>query len=104
MLDKPGCVWNRALDDDAERLGSLTAQAAAVRVPWLLVHGDADELVPLQDSLDARAAAGGQPDLVVLPGVDHRFTDAIPAMTSDVVTWLQGRVRQSVGPVSSRRG
>ena len=91
MLDKPGCVWNRTLQQDAERIGSITTQAAAVRVPWLLVHGDADELVPLQDSLDARAAAGGRPDLVVLPGVDHRFTDAIPAMTTSVAPWLQGQ-------------
>ncbi len=89
MLDKPGCVWNRALEADAEQLGSLVAQAAAVQVPWLLVHGDADELVPVQDSIDAHAAAGGRPDLVVLPGVDHRFTGAIPPMTSVVVDWLR---------------
>lgn len=90
MLDKPGCVWNRTLEADAARLGSLEAQAAAVGVPWLLVHGDADELVPLQDALDARAAAGGRPDLVVLPGIDHRFTGAVDAMSSAVVRWLQG--------------
>lgn len=89
MLDKPGCVWNRTLEGDAARLVSLTTQAAAVTVPWLLVHGDADELVPLQDAIDARAAAGGRPDLVVLPRVDHRFTDAIATMTSAVVPWLQ---------------
>jgi uncharacterized protein len=58
-------------------------------VPWLLVHGDADELVPLADSEDARAAADGRPELVVLPGVDHRFTGAVPAMTAAVVTWLE---------------
>lgn len=91
MLDKPGCVWNTTLAADAARLGSLHAQAAAVRVPWLLVHGDADELVPLQDSLDARAAAADRPELVVLPGVDHRFTDAIPAMSSAVVNFLTSR-------------
>ena len=88
MLDKPGCVWNTTLADDARRLGSLHAQAARVRVPWLLVHGDADELVPLQDSLDARAAADGRPDLVVLPGIDHRFAGAIPSMSSAVVDFL----------------
>ena len=92
MLDKPGCVWNRALEADARRLGSLHAQAASVTVPWLLVHGDEDELVPLQDSLDARDAAGGRPDLVVLPGIDHRFTGAIPAMSRAVVNWLAPRL------------
>ncbi len=93
MLDKPGCVWNRTLADDALRIGSLRTQAARVRVPWLLVHGDADELVPLRDSLDAQQAAGADVDLVVLPGVDHRFTDAVPAMTAAVVSWLEPRLQ-----------
>lgn len=88
MLDKPGCVWNQTLADDARRLGSLHAQAAAIEVPWLLVHGDADELVPLQDSIDAQAAAGGRPELVTLPGIDHRFTGAVPAMCDTVIAWL----------------
>jgi uncharacterized protein len=89
MLDKPGCPWNTTLAEDAARIGSLTEQASRIEVPWLLVHGDADELVPLADSEDARAAAGGCPDLVVLPGVDHRFTGAVPAMTAAVVQWLE---------------
>ena len=92
MLDKPGCIWNLSLEADARRLGSLHAQAALVHVPWLLVHGDDDELVPLQDAIDARAAAGGRPDLDVLPGVDHRFTGAIPAMSMAVVEWLVPRL------------
>lgn len=91
MLDKPGCVWNMTLAADAARLGSLQRQASQVNIPWLLVHGDADELVPLQDSLDARAAAGDRPELIVLPGVDHRFTGAIPAMSSAVVNFLASR-------------
>jgi pimeloyl-ACP methyl ester carboxylesterase len=92
MLDKPGCVWNRTLADDAARIGSLHVQAAAVRVPWLLVHGEADELVPFQDAIDARAAAGGRPDLVALPGIDHRFTGAIPQVCAAVVPWLTTRM------------
>lgn len=76
MLDKPGCPWNRALAADAARLGALTAEATAVRVSWLLVHGDADELVPLQDSEDARVAAGGRPDLV---GCPEMFRHIVPS-------------------------
>lgn len=88
MLDKPGCVWNAPLEADAARIGSLVTEAAAIRVPWLLVHGDADELVPLDDSIDARDAAGGDATLVVLPGADHRFTGAVETMSSAVVDWL----------------
>jgi alpha/beta superfamily hydrolase len=90
MLGKTECPWSPALAKDAARIGSVTAQAARIRVPWLLVHGDADELVPYQDALDARAAAGERPHLVTLPGVDHRFTGAVPQMVDAVVPWLCG--------------
>lgn len=93
MNGRPECPWSRTLEDDARRIGSVLPQAARVPVPWLLVHGDADDLVPLQDSLDARAAAGGRPDLVVLPGVDHRFTGAIPAMVDAVVPWIRHHLK-----------
>jgi uncharacterized protein len=93
MLAKPECPWSPALADDAARIGSVTEQAAAIHVPWLLVHGDADELVPYQDALDARAAACGRPELVTLPGVDHRFTGAIPQVVDAVVPWLRERLQ-----------
>jgi fermentation-respiration switch protein FrsA (DUF1100 family) len=67
-------------------------------VPWLLVHGDADEMVPLEDAKDARdvnlAKHAKYPkhpnaiELVELVGVDHRFTGAIPQMVAAVVPWV----------------
>lgn len=88
MSGRPECPWSRTLEEDARRIGSVLPQAARIAIPWLLVHGDADDLVPLQDSLDARAAAGGRPELVTLPGVDHRFTGAIEAMVEAAVPWF----------------
>ena len=79
MLDKPECPWSPKLAEDAARIGSVTAAAARIRVPWLLVHGEADELVPCQDALDARQAAGGRPELVTFPGIDHRLQRRAPA-------------------------
>jgi alpha-beta hydrolase superfamily lysophospholipase len=87
MLEKPECPWSPALLEDARRIDSVAPQAAAIDVPWLLVHGDGDELVPYQDSLDAVRAAGGRPTLVTLPGIDHRFTGAIPQVIDAVVPW-----------------
>lgn len=90
MLEKPECPWSLALLDDARRVDTVLPQAARITVPWLLVHGDADELVPYQDSIDAVAAAGGRPTLVTMPGIDHRFTGAVPQMVGEVVRWLTG--------------
>ena len=77
----------------ADRL--LDRGGAGIRIPWLLVHGTADELVPLQDSVDARAAAFGRPELVTLEGADHRFTGAHPALVEAVVPWAS---RQLAAP------
>jgi pimeloyl-ACP methyl ester carboxylesterase len=88
MLGKPGCPWNRNLEDDARRIGSLTSVAAGIDIPWLLVHGAADELVPLQDSVDAGAAAEGRPELVTLEGADHPFSGLHEALVQAVVPWL----------------
>ena len=88
MLEKPACPWNRNLEEDARRIGSLTDVARGIRIPWLLVHGTADELVPLQDSVDARAAASGRPELITIEGADHRFTGAHTALAQAVVPWI----------------
>jgi pimeloyl-ACP methyl ester carboxylesterase len=92
VLGNPDCPWSPAMLEAAARTASVTEQAATIRIPWLIVHGDADEIVPYQDSLDAHAAAGGRPDLVTLPGVDHRFTGAIPQMVGPVVGWIRHRL------------
>jgi uncharacterized protein len=110
MLGKAGCPWNPALSDDAEQIGSLDAAARIVRVPWLLVHGTADEMVPLADASDAHEAflAGCAQlpvkegarllknwKLVEIAGADHRFSGAIPSLVAAVVPWL------AAGPFSA---
>ena len=57
-------------------------------MPWLLVHGDQDELVPLTDAEAVRVATGGRAQLVVLPGADHRCRGHAAAMVAAVVPWL----------------
>ena len=59
----------------------------------LLIHGDADELVPYGNSVDARAALvekGGTAELVTVPGAGHEITGP---PTDDMVTktarWLR---------------
>jgi alpha/beta superfamily hydrolase len=93
MLGKAACPWSRTLADDAARIGSLQAAAARVRVPWLLVHGDADEMVPLEDATDAIGGArANRPELVTLADADHRFGGAIPPMIAAVVPWLVSKL------------
>ena len=59
--------------EDARRQDVLDA-ARGLSVPLLVLHGEADEVVPVEDAYAIHANAGGPKALQVLPGVDHRFT------------------------------
>ena len=60
--------------------------------PTLLIHGDADGLVPVSNSHDLHAALqeqGGESKAIILPGAGHGFrgADAELAMTA-LVDWF----------------
>jgi acetyl esterase/lipase len=66
---------------DARRVLSPVHHARAGAPPFLLVHGDADGLVPRSQSdqlLEALAAAGVPADLLIVEGGDHVFLGADP--------------------------
>jgi pimeloyl-ACP methyl ester carboxylesterase len=89
MLDKPQCPYGQALEADLVGLGSLAERAVEVAVPWLVVHGSADDVVPLQHSLDLHAAAPQRSSLVVLEGADHSFDgDGLGRMIDSAAPWL----------------
>lgn len=49
----------------------LVEQISRVRVPTTVVYGDADSIVPPEQSRAVAAAAGGPVTTVVVPGADH---------------------------------
>ena len=93
MLDKPHCPYSFALRDDLIQLDTIVSRARNIHVPWLLVHGTADDIVPFTHSRDVLAVAGWNAQLVVLDDVDHSFTgDGLPQMLETVVPWLVERL------------
>ncbi len=90
MWDKPECPLSQAFLDDMAAIGSVESLAEQVRVPWLLVHGTADTVVPFEESERVLERAGGPAELLRLEGVDHVFSDgAAEAMAAGVVGWLR---------------
>lgn len=89
MLDKPHCPLGEALRNDLETIGTTAERAREVRVPWLVVHGTLDDVVPAQHSIDLHEAAPAQSELVLLEGVDHSFSgNGLEQMLESVVPWL----------------
>lgn len=91
MLEKSQCPYGPALLEDMRRLDSLAAGASGVRVPWLILHGSDDDVVPPQHSIDLHRGAPSHATFELLEGVDHSFSGAgIEQMSERVVSWLRG--------------
>ncbi len=64
--------------------------AAQIAVPWLIIHGSADEVVPAEDARDLFVRAQGRKELKLISGADHRFTrqDHLEEVIGDVKGWF----------------
>lgn len=92
MWDKPECPLSTTFMEDMQAIGSTLPSVAKVTVPWLLVHGTEDTVVPVQEAQAAAAAAPDpeQVELVEFEGADHLFSGADEArMALAVTAWLQ---------------
>lgn len=69
-------TFGRAFLDDIQRQDIYEQIAPQIRVPTLIVHGDADEVVPLSQSQELKKHLVLS-DLIVLPGADHRFSRSV---------------------------
>jgi len=69
--------------------------AGAVRAPWLIVHGTADQTVPWGDGRDLHhAARAGEPELFLVDGAGHGFGAGHPWAGSNAA--LEQVVRRTV--------
>ena len=88
MFDKPGLVLPAAYMADLRAIETVLDDTSRVAVPWLLVHGTADDVVPIQHSHDAYSHATCPKQLIELPGANHIFEpDQLDAMVTAVTDW-----------------
>lgn len=77
--------------DDLKLIDNTLDAAEAVSQSWLLIHGDADDLVPVQDGLDAFAAATCEKQWLEISGAGHSFDESsYPQLVEAVDEWLRG--------------
>lgn len=89
MWEEPEHPLSQAFLNDMREIGDVLAAAAEIRQPWLLVHGSDDDLVPVQDGLDALAAAPGPKRWLEIPGTGHSFDESTyPAVVAAAAAWL----------------
>ncbi len=95
MWEDPSCPLSTIFASDMQNIGSVAPKAVGISVPWLLVHGTADDVVPIEDSLEIFELAKEPKALVQIPGADHVFSgDALPRMSEAVIAWLGDTLRR----------
>lgn len=91
-----GCMWedgnfplSERFVDDLTHIGDTISAAEAVTQPWLLVHGDADDLVPVRDGRDAYEAAICEKEWLEIVAGGHSFDESsYPQIISAMDRWL----------------
>lgn len=95
MWDEPDCPLSKAYMDDLAAIDSVVQHVSDITVPWLLVHGLEDDVVPIQDSRDILRHANEGTELVQLMNADHVFSEqSLLHMTADVVKWLDRHLNE----------
>jgi alpha/beta superfamily hydrolase len=90
MWDDPNCPLSQAFVDDAAQINSVVGLAQRIHVPWLLVHGTEDDVVPITESREIFAQANQPKALVEIRGANHVFTGPHnEKMVSEVSSWVK---------------
>jgi putative redox protein len=85
---------NRTLLDDMRALDILGA-AQRIRCPVLVIHGDADRTVPVDQAYRLYGALETEKELLILRGADHRLSD--PEHMAAAVDAAQNWIRRCAG-------
>lgn len=90
MWEDEDCPLSSTFVDDLHTIGSVLEKGSAVVVPWLLVHGTEDDVVPIEESREIFEKANEPKKLVEIPGANHVFADAgLAPMVGAVLDWLK---------------
>lgn len=93
MWDEKSCPLSSAYVNDLTSIDSVLSLGSQIQVPWLLVHGSEDDVVPIEESREIHSqasASNANSELVELSGSNHVFADeAQAAMINAVIAWME---------------
>jgi pimeloyl-ACP methyl ester carboxylesterase len=92
MWDEPEHPLSEAFVEDMKSIGDILSAAATVTQPWLLIHGTADDLVPIKDGRDAYAAAILRKKFVEIDGAGHLLEEVYPQVIAEIDAWLAAQL------------
>lgn len=91
MWEDEECPLSSTFVNDLNDIGDILDVGAEIAVPWLMVHGTEDDVVPVQETRDIFDKANEPKKLVVIEGCGHVFSEegVLAKMTSAVTEWVK---------------
>lgn len=89
MWDEPGFPLSQTYVDDLYHIEDTLSAVQELRLPWLLMHGLADDVVPVTDSRDLNARLRGPSEMVELAEADHLFDGLESELSEPISHWLK---------------
>jgi len=82
------------LKEDLKKIKSVYSLSASIMIPWLLIHGSEDKIVPVTDSSSLIANFEETRDLVELPNADHFFSgESVAQVSGIIIDWIGKRIQ-----------
>ncbi len=96
MWEEEDCPLSSAFVNDMNEISSVLEKGSQIKVPWLLIHGTEDDVVPIDETHEIFEKANEPKKKVVIGGADHVFStdEASAVMVEAVVTWLQDQLAE----------
>lgn len=94
MWEEEDCPLSSAfMKDLCETICSVAPQATSVNIPWLLIHGTADDVVLPKDTQEIQSLKASGVEVVFVEGADHSFgePDHKKQLTAAVTKWLSDK-------------
>lgn len=95
MWEEESCPLSSVfMSDLCEHIVSLEPLVESITIPWLLVHGMADDVVLPKDTECVQAIRGEAVDVVFVEGADHSFNEAAhkAKLTEMISHWLRDQL------------
>ena len=101
VVPDQGCMWedeefplSQEFVTDLHLIENTLMAARDVRSPWLIIHGDKDDVVLPQDSKDLFLTLRGKKKHLVLEGADHSFEGFYDQLIEEIDAWLTLHVKK----------
>jgi pimeloyl-ACP methyl ester carboxylesterase len=93
MWDEEECPLSQQYVDAMHLIDNTLTAARDIRAPWLILHGDADDVVLPKDSEDLFLTLRGKKKHVVIEGANHVFEGHYDQISEEIDAWLTQHVK-----------